>query len=418
VTALCGGGASQARPGFGALVNVGTFQIGALLNNVPTPLAVAAAGYIGLVNYDLTTFCANDPPPMPTPTAADWAALLNPSAGAGHLAAVQEFLDLIGNLVWPVFCECASGTTPGPPALPTPPTDLPTVNPTGLPTGTAQQPCWDHSDNFTTTPSATYQDVTSLFVPYNATVTVTAPGGAETTTTAALIPTGVTQYTTDIHVTTPAPPDPGLALEVLLFNAAGTLVHRETLWSGNSGSGTATWQVTSTAVSWQVLANSNIGAGTDAFTMEFIFFCAGQSPANVTTPCCPPDPSLDAQLATILFLLNEIVASLPTPLSSYADGTAHTALSGNGTITLVGDALAIRVNITTDPGYLGLSAGDPPFLFDRGYIVPIVNSAPIRGTTRLVYNPQMYLLPALTEEIGYSLTAGVVATITELVRGP
>ena len=418
MTALCGGGTSGPRPGFGLAVQVGTAQIAATLNNVPTAAAVAAAGFIGALNFELSQYCLTDPPPMPTLTALDWAALLSPLDPPGHFEAVSKFQDLLANLYWPIFCECTSGPTPAPPALPTPPTDLPTVNPTGLPTGTQQQPCWDHSNNFTTSASATFQDVTSLFVPYNATVTVTAPGGAETTTTAALIPQGVTQYTTNIHVTTPPSPDPGLALEVLLFNTAGTLVHRETLWSGNSGSGTATWQVTSTAVSWQVLANQNIGAGTDAFTMEFIFFCAGQSSSNITTPCCPPDPSLSAQLANLTALVQAIYQALPTPLHSYAEGTVHSGLTGNGTVTLVDAAIAIKVDITTDNPALGFQPGNPTYLEDRGYIVPVINEGPVRGITRLVYNPQLYLLPALTEQIGYSLGAGITASITELTAGP
>ena len=120
----------------------------------------------------------------------------------------------------------------------------------------------------------------------------------------------------------------------------------------------------------------------------------------------------------IIGYLQSIFQSLPSPLSSYATGTVHAGLSGNGHIPLAGDALAALVNITTDPATLGADVGDPTFLFDRGYITPIINFGPVRGETRLVHNPQVYVLPALTEQIGYSLHPGVTISITELLRGP
>jgi hypothetical protein len=56
----------------------------------------------------------------------------------------------------------------------------------------------------------------------------------------------------------------------------------------------------------------------------------------------------------------------------------------------------------------------PPYLFNRGYIVPIALEGPIRTNVRLVYNPQLYFLPELADSIGYQLGPSIVATILEL----
>jgi len=75
------------------------------------------------------------------------------------------------------------------------------------------------------------------------------------------------------------------------------------------------------------------------------------------------------------------------------------------------------VTLTTIPARLGEAAGDPTRIFDAGYVTTITAEAP-QTTTRLTFGEQLILLPQLTEQIGYSLGAGVVATITEITRGP
>jgi len=52
MTALCGGGASRRR-GSAIVQYVGPAALGAMLNNIPTPWAVAFAAYVGLITYDL-----------------------------------------------------------------------------------------------------------------------------------------------------------------------------------------------------------------------------------------------------------------------------------------------------------------------------------------------------------------------------
>jgi len=132
MTALCGGGTSSAAPGFGLSVSVGTSVIAGALNNVPTPLAIALAGVLGVMNFELNTYCTTDPPAMPVFTAQDYVDALNTFDTVANIAAINKFRDALGNLFWPTFCKCDSVATPAPPSLPAPPSNLPVVNPPQL----------------------------------------------------------------------------------------------------------------------------------------------------------------------------------------------------------------------------------------------------------------------------------------------
>lgn len=420
MTALCGGGASAAQPGYGTLVSVGIASIAATLNNVPTPLAMAAAGYIGALGYELSTFCTTDPPAMPTITAGDWAALLTVSDPVAHLAAVSKFEDLFGNVFWPTFCECTSTTTPAPPALPSPPTGLPTVNPTSLPTAPQSGHCWDKVANstFSLIPS-TYTDISSAFINTGTPKAVTAPSGYSGANVAYPTPNALNGgYTYSMKAA--AVGGYVTNASMIFWDSTGVMTSVTSLYATHDVLISHAESGVSPGGYWAIYAaGGQTGVPTPTtITGELWFDCTGSPSGSVQTPCCPPDPSLQALLENLTALVTSIYQSLPTPLSSYASGTVHAGLSGNGTVTLATQALAVRVDITTDAPALGAAAGDPVYLYDRGYIVPVINSAPVRQLTRVAYNPQMFLLPALTEQVGYSFAPGVVATITELTAGP
>ena len=143
--------------------------------------------------------------------------------------------------------------------------------------------------------------------------------------------------------------------------------------------------------------------------------CGG---AALESGCCPPDPTIEAKLNAIFGLVKAIYEGLPSSPHSYAEATIHSALTGNGSIVLAATALAIKVDITADTTGFRISPGDPSYYWSRGYIVPITAEAPVRRPVRLVYNPQQYELPALTDSIGYTLPPGITIKITELVAGP
>lgn len=417
MTALCSGGTSSAQTGFGTAVAVGVAQIAATLNNVPTTLAVLAAGYIGAVGYELSTFCSTDPPAMPTITAGDWAALVTVSDPVAHLAAQQKFQDMLANYFWPLFCKCDTTTTPAQPALPTPPSNIPTAQPPQVPIAPSVQPCWDAKAISEVAGGFPVFDWSQLLWDDNS--TATAPTSNDRVYTAQNKPAQVSM-TVKCDNATGSNPITAVSITVLEFDTGGTLQH--TYATGVGATETLTFSPALTAGTLNFSVNftyaNHSAAPTGSCSGEVTMWCPGQPVGLPQSPCCPPDPSVQAMLQTILALVTSIYQSEPTPITSYADGTAHAGLSGDGTITLVDSALAIRVNITTDPTYLGLSVGSPNYLFDRGFIVPVINSSPVHGVDRLVFNPQFFALPELTEQIGYSLSPGVVVTITELTAGP
>lgn len=424
MTTACGGGASTARPGFGLSVSVGTGILAAALNNVPTPLAIALAGAIGVLNYELSTYCTTDPPAMPTLTAQDYVDALDVYNVPANLAAIAKFRDFFGNLFWPTFCECTSGTTPAPPTLPAPPSGLPTVNPPQLTTAPPAYPCWNQTQAYTrpVVSATTFVYVGSDLLPTGATQSVT-PSETGGPTTAWVIPSGISNITfSGIGSGT----DPGPAAEMDWFNSSGSVIRRDLLSWSSGGSGTRT--ITSAeppagATAWDVWIDSFWG-GTGFpqgsiwdVSLSVSYFCAGSNPATPLTPCCPPDPSLLNMVQRLIALSESILTSLPTPINSYAEATVHSSLTGNGSFTLADAAIAVKVTLTTIPGYIGEAAGSPNIFFDAGFVSTITVEAP-QTTQRILYADQLIGLPILTEQIGYSLAPGVVATITELVRGP
>lgn len=121
---------------------------------------------------------------------------------------------------------------------------------------------------------------------------------------------------------------------------------------------------------------------------------------------------------TLQYLLQLQSSQQPGQIHSLGEFTVHSALTGDGVILLDTRSIGVKVTITTDVPALGSSDGDPVYLFDRGFIVPFNSEGPVREFTRFVYNPQVYLLPLLTTQVGYHFASGLIATITELTAGP
>jgi hypothetical protein len=414
-------------------VAISTGALSGLFSNIPTPLAVAIGAAIGAVNYDLSTFCTTDPPAMPTLTLGNYEDIAGVNGTLAQLQAVEVFQQAVGNLLWPQLCECTSTTTPAAPSWPTPPSGLPNVNPTGTNTNPA---CYNQSLTYTVpagTSSLVYPDLTQSLLPTTGTP-VTGNNGvvgsfAGLSMNAYTIPASVTSITIQWNVTacdSSIPDSSKMIYAINWFDNAGNHLGGQSIAQNlctgpypiteSFHPGDTIWPLN--AARWSLYGRETTPPNTahpQTTQFQMQAFCGG---ASGTAGCCPPDPNTTAQLTQAISLLQSIYQSLPTPVTSYATGTAHAGLSGNGPLTLSAAPLAVRVDITTDAATLGEDFGSPVYLFDRGYIVPIVNSAPVSGATRLVFNPQMYVLPALTEQIGYSLAPGVVITITELTAGP
>jgi hypothetical protein len=399
MTAICsGGGPSQARAGFGETVALTASAIGATLNNIPTPWAVAFAGALGLVTYDLSTFCTVDPPAVPTFTAADLTALVSLNDFDAFLTAQQKLRDLVGAYQWYNLCQCTSGVTPAPPTPPTAPTGAPQINPPGTggsyPSGT---PC----QSFRVAPPMLSGSHTYTFGPYPL------DGGTYGTVTA-------------VNPTTP-PTGADFTCVMHWLNASGTFLGfifietRDPLAGSSQFSAAGPAPNGATQFQFDCLVNT-VAYGGSPFVADVEIYCGSTPgvPGNGVQPTpCPTDPFTALLLNQILQLVTLIQREL-SPFS-YITGPAHSGLSGTGTIAVQG-ILGLLANISV-PSSTGEIVGTPNVRLPLGR----VNMGTVDGytdRTELVMDSQL-ILPSnagLFTLVGYSLEPGVTMTLTEIVR--
>jgi hypothetical protein len=162
---------------------------------------------------------------------------------------------------------------------------------------------------------------------------------------------------------------------------------------------------------------SGCGAPTLPLTASATYYCGGASPGQLTS-CCPPDETTTTLIQNILNITQstyDLVLNLggggPT---GWTDGVRHSSLSGSGTFMLSGDAIGVRVEMTTLPSGGQVNAGSPTFYWDAGFITPYAAESPFRGQ-RLVFQDQVFPLPSFTDQIGYTLLHGTVVNVVELL---
>lgn len=416
MTVRCGGGASNLIAGTGQQV---VFSAALITEGIGliSPWLLPLAGLVDAFVYEALTQCTADPPAMPTTAELNplnaVGGVLNPNFSAWSSAVNALLL----NWAWDQYCQCASGS-PTPLVYPTQQTAV------TVPSTSQGAPClrteWQGTVPLTASPFdlSQFLGLTSLHPTGQIARVVTDSSGSYTVHG---IPAGVTGILATSQYA-PAPLCTGQYLNgagVMFYDSTGaTIGSNEPLSPSFIQPGTRFLTFPAGAVYWYFNGSqesTTCGPANQPMQVVLDFYC-GSTP-GVAGPCVT-DPLVLQMLNTILSTLNAVYGALPGRLNSYAEGAVHSGLTGNGTITLSGNAIAVKVSITTDLPGGRIDLGSPNYLFDRGYIVAVTNEAPIRGITRLVYNPQLYVLPQLTEQIGYSLPAGEVISITELTAGP
>lgn len=434
MTTVCGGGTSHPRQFSPAVIFLsGEFLAATVsralrLNSAWSALIGFAAGQ----TVNVTTLCSTDPPAIVWPTAAEIIEIIT-GQNLTDTALNLKLVNIVLNGVWWAFCECDGVAMPAPPTVPPYPTDAPTINPPGdaPPTGL----CYDktavwHIAQATTT--ATERDLTADILPTGPTRTV-AGRISGSFLQAVPFPPGANNIVYKAYGTGSGDgPRPVL----LFYDSSGALL----LETDNQFSATHTgstiipegvvsnitlvntvWPPANAA--WWAFSEWTQNSGSNQMTsdwdiqIEIAFHCAPAT--GLQAPCCPPDPTLLAKLERLESWLALIYSGLTTLPSSYSEGAVHAGLTGHGSFLLTDPAaLGARVTCTTVPASYGrIDPSTPQRVFELGFVSAITAEAPIAGT-KIEYADQLIPLPHLTEQIGYSLGPGVVATITEITRGP
>lgn len=387
-------------------------SIGALLNNVPTPWAVAFATLLAGVTYDLTTMCTTDPPALVTMTGADMLDLVaGPAGGVPYLNAVAKFYNFVKYWAWFQFCECSAVATPAPAAPPAAPANLPNVAPP-IPLLTAG-PC-DHYASPEVGPLSNTSNTGLVNAPGLFNLHPLPIGATSLVFTVKNIATGATPgpYSFLLRAYTTLNP----ASEVSVGAAFGVdSVYNRIVASG----GTATYTVpvvgTWSAITLEV-GRETSGQISNHAQATMDVYCNGAKPGQTVTPCCPPDPVQQGLLTQILQAVT-LIQRQAVPFA-YLPSTVHAGLSGTGTLSIQG-LIGASISITTLPSQLGRAGTTPLEIFDAGFVT--FGTADGYPTSyRLEHNPQL-LLPARCSaytDLAYDLHPGVVITITELVREP
>lgn len=401
MTAICSGGTSSPKPGVASSVIVDQAFVQSLL---PPGLAWVYP-YLpfmhGLEIGDVGAFCALDPPTWTVPDATD---IYNFIVGGplASVALVNQFLqDLTKAYLWYSLCKCDSVATPAPPAAPGAPAGLPAINPPTVVRPAPTVACFD-SGAVAAASRFCGGNTGGLSLPYNVnglnitavrvTVTESNIGGAgflgqmrfAWLNTVAILRNDISAVALGPGVTThifPAPP-------------AGAL-------SGQPN----------------VVGTGATGVDCADFTSRVEYFCNGDQPGGFNSACCPPDPNLTAMLTRV----DQLVQLIQRQIAPFAsiDGPSHAGLAGNGHIDVTEKMLGIRVQLTTIPAAYGRSDGDPLEYFDLGF-VHLGDGDQWFGSRQLEQSTSIWQprWAGMATRIGYTLSPGVVATVTELRREP
>jgi hypothetical protein len=463
MTAICGGGTSQAQPGVESILALATGRLGQLLVKAGLSEFSIALPFLFSVPVIVSDLCSTDPPAMTALTANEANAIINLTFGSDFTNGIGKLKDIVLNLIWLDLCECSSGTLtpPTPPATPSgttifvPPSTAPSAPTNGafypmlrsatkvlaLGCGTPARPSGWFASGF---------DDSSWGV--GVAPTLTAPAWS-TITSGRQLSADVFNVTTGAgtaELVAPANPMPHSCEQFLVrwrfFLGAEDVAQAVVQLGSVAGSGAVGWTsglayvngfqgTVFNAVNWGQIVQrlapnqwnligfdvnpSNTSSANTWNTQGGIFAALnflGVTNRSATVPCCPPDVTAQEYLDAILRMVT-LIQRQAVPFA-YVSGAAHTGLSGSGTINISG-LLGVAATVTTLPASYGRRGTAPTEVFDLGFLT--------FGTPDGY--PQSYRLDkadfvALPSRCGayttlsYDLAPGVVATLTELVREP
>lgn len=394
MTALCGGGTSAPTVGASAVTLLASGFIAVALDRFGAGWLKWVIPFLSFPELTLSTFCAGDPPAIPTFTSAESKALLNLQLGADFDSGLAKFGDLVEHLAWYDLCHCTSGSLTALPAAAAPPAGTPIYTPAAPQAAAA---CSSGSLVFSqdNTVSSTNNNLSPTFLPW---------------------PAGATSLRAHL-VTAPASGAATFSLQLLAFSAnQAPLSYPPVSIPAGAQDVTFYYQLPFGCTGVNERTSLVSGTGLTSFNYHFDVFCNGAPPSGTIVPCCPPDPATEIQLESILRMVT-LIQRQSVPFA-YVPSTVHTGLSGAGTLAISG-LLGAKIAMTTLPGPLGRAGSFPLEIFDAGFIT-FGTPDGYPSSYRLEHDPQLILPPRCSAftQLAYDLHPGVVVTITELLREP
>jgi hypothetical protein len=419
----CAPGTSTTLPGVPEIVAVSGAAIeSALILLGQEAVAAVLAPLIVGAPFETESFCQNAPPDDPGLTAADVADALEFTNPLISVPAIAKVKDWFYHQYWYKICGCSGGTTPAPTAPSNPNV---TVGPdTNLPGPQPSGPCWQASTSVHLAPGDAFTtpqvDLTKLLVPQGAGyVTATGMTNQGAVTTFANL-TNFNIQTVEWSVSGDVPYDSvGYGMVFISTTTAppATSTHTtQVLAAGQTFRQAGQGLAAQTGPLWFGIGGYNPDDIAHEVTLTVSWNC-GTGPQLPNTPCCPPDPNVALTLNQILGIVNALYQSIPTPINSFAEGVAHSGLTGSGSFGISGTAISVKIHLDVIPSSLGHDESALEFYFDLGYLA-FTTVEGSYSSTRINFQDQVFSIPTLGYTINYSLHPGVHATVTELLRGP
>ena len=402
MTTFCSGGSAVQRPGVADTVVLTSGVIQQILNATDLAWLTPWIGYItGVITLDVPTYCSLDPPVDPGLTGTDLLGLITLGPGPLTQGAVDKLVQLIERVAWPTFCKCSVGSTPTV-TPPSQPSDLPSVNPPGQTGFPSVAPCLD---------------VPSFYPSLSGGGSHFAGDIAFTGTGANSAPAiNVSSIVLNYVVTANTGPGPSIRTKIEQFDASNVIQQTDLLDIAPGASGTKTIVRAGTATYIAVTFSGISGpSGDSGISGTIDFYCNGDVPNGVNSPCCEPSPLLLASVQSILQLVT--LLQRQTAPFAYVTGATHAGLTGTGTFSIA-SSLGLLLNVTV-PARAGRDAGTPVTVFDCGWL----NFATLDGYGERFFvssDSQVILprLPGLYTDVGYSFAPDVTVTVTEIEREP
>jgi len=392
MTTLCGGGTSSPKFDTQAITTMSLGAIFQLLSKYEAPWLIPASAMLSLVPLEMATFCGTDPPTISNLTTAEATALLQLDFGTDFYNALGKFKNIVLQMMWYEFCQCDVGS-PTTFTPPTAPTDTPIYVPPVAGTAT---PCASYTGGPSALVASTFTNVLHLIaIPLGATSVELTLHNA----TAGAGPHGGVQWSIKQY---PPESTTSLATSSPIMASGATLVLDIPIVPG--------------CAVMDASATPGPANNSDTVAAEAVVSCGGNI-AGDPLPTAPPLAPVDSARIEQILQMVTLIQRQEVPFAFIARAT-HTDLTGTGQIDVQG-LIGALIELTTVPDYIGRRGSDPEVLFDAAWwawgtddgLEPLV---PIRyrGAIILPDNAGAYT------RLAYILEAGVVATITELVREP